>query len=280
MTLHHGRITGERQFVVEENGLEYYAARNSVICAHTPSAQAKLCRVTFGSDGSIYVMFPYLAAKQGVLSVLEDPAPSSGPVTYDLGQNGVTVLTDIKFAHHRSGTVHFSKTNGPLLLPEKQSFKLEGSIGRVFDLFVYWLRGFKRFTKPDRSTLKLQVDFATAEPVGLRISAEWRRKRDILDNAVGDGRAPIRASTLMMHQRTKEVSYTALLGQPAGLPLRDHVLLFTAKPQPFPSGADVPTMIFLGGQDDHDVTDGGELPYPRRFLAFMYPSGAASRLAL
>lgn len=169
---------------VRQGRLLYMAAPSSTVIAATPFGHFKLFKVTFGRDGSIYVPFPYLDTKRGVLSEA-DPETEPDPRTLNLRRNGLVVEYDVKFSHHTSGWVQFSKTGERGLLPRRRSFPLDGPIGIVFDFRLYWLRG---FAPPDARRLHAIFPSSCAFRGTRRVSgsgesgagsrASWRTPRE------------------------------------------------------------------------------------------------------
>ncbi len=254
--------------ILQEGPLRYYAARHTTVLAATPLGQFKLFQIAFGKDGSIYLPFPYLETKRGLLSEV-DPSIEPDPKTISLRRNGIDVTTDVKFSHHTSGIVQFSKTGGQDLLPRRQSFRLDGPIGKIFDLHVYWLHGFTQFD-PEKAgkTFLLPFQLPDEHRTSLHVWAEWRRKKDIIDNLEPGGTWLGPGVSAITRATGTEVRFL-LLGQPEGFPLRDHVLMLSVEEVVHADGADIPTMIFLGGYDQHE----GAAPATQRMLAFMYPVG-------
>ena len=58
------------QEAIEQDGrLRLFAAAEAVIVVRTPLAMFKIARISFGKrDGSIYLQFPYLKEKEGILA--------------------------------------------------------------------------------------------------------------------------------------------------------------------------------------------------------------------
>ena len=242
-----------------------------MIVLGTPLATFKICRISFGKDGSIYVSFPYCKEKTGILNELQPPEGATGPITYDLGQGGKRVSTDTKFSHHRSGIVQFSKTGSVRDAPRRKSFPLDGPIGHVFDLYVYWPAGFDLLEKPKKNDLHLAFRFRDRHPVAVHINAQWRRKVDILANTdPPDGR--VNPQTEVMHRKSGLASRVFFLGQPKGYPLRDHLLMISGGEIEPPTGADRPGMVFIGGWNTHEEVGGSSNPR-KDALVFMYPAG-------
>lgn len=249
--------------LVAEGPLRYYASSDTTVLAATSRGRFKLFRIVFGRDGSIYLPFPYLETKTGLLS---EASPSDlDPRTLDLKTNGMLVSTDVKFSHHRSGIVQFSRSGDVAVLPRRQSFELTRSIGRVFELHVYGLEGFAQFTAAKKTDFLLPFQFQD-HPSGLRVTGEWLRKSDMIANLEPGGRW-FGPDTFVFDRRTATEKRCLLIGQPSGHVLRDHILLLSADTVPLAEGADVSTMIFLGGFDPHE----GQAPASATRLAFLYP---------
>ncbi len=255
--------------LVTEGRLRFWTAPSTTVLATTPFGAFKLFKIMFGGDGSIYVPFPYLETKRGVLSEA-DPATEPDPKTLQLRRNGLVVDYDVKFSHHTSGIVQFSKSGQAALLPRRKSFPLNGPIGRLFDFRIYWLRGFTNVTRTERRRdFNLSFTYSNGHPTSLRVWAEWRRKAAITDNIdpaepAGTivGPAPVTVSRATGYEQR-----AILLGQPSTSPLQEHVMMIFAEEIPMATGADSSTAIFLGGWDPHEEKS----PDTARMLVFMYP---------
>ena len=66
-------------------------------------------------------------------------------------------------------------------------------------------------------------------------------------------------------------SHWLSIGQPAGYPLQEHLLVVSCQRVPVPTGLDDPTVIFVGGADADEVRTPGEAASPSEYLAAMYP---------
>jgi hypothetical protein len=115
------KVRGGR--LVTEDRLRFWTAPSTTVLVTTPLGAFKLFKIMFGEDGSIYVPFPYLDTKRGILTEA-DPATEADPKTLQLRRNGVVVDYDVKFAHHASGIVHFSKSGEKDLLPRLRSISV------------------------------------------------------------------------------------------------------------------------------------------------------------
>jgi len=261
----------------QEGRLVYLCGVSATIVAVTPSGMFKLLKIVFANDGSIFLPFPYLETKRGILSE-GDPASEPDPKTLNLRRNGVVVEYDVKFSHHISGVVHFSKTlpkgEEHDVLPRRQGFRLDGPIGRVFDFQGFNIHGFDRFAKPSQiKDVPVVLKFPKSHPSGIVIWGEWLRKQDVQNN-LEEGDGTIGPYPSVQHRATGRTGPAAFLSAPAGNPASTHLLMVSAaEVESLPSGVDKPTAIFWGGWDQHE----GHPPATAKRLVFMYPyDGPAS----
>jgi hypothetical protein len=255
--------------IVRDGLLRYFAADAFTVTAVTPNGTFKLFKINFGSDGSIYLPFPYLDTKRGVLSVV-DPTIEPDPKTVNFRRNGTVVEYDVKFSHHTSGIVQFSRS-GKGALPRRQGFRLDGPIGKVFEFQLFHLRGFATLDggKPAKD-VHIGLRFPYRHPTSLRVWGEWRRKSDVaanMENTAFIGARTV-GPTATVTRRSDGVDFAyILLGQPKTHPLQDHLLMISAEEIPLADGADTSTAVFLGGWDQHE----GAPPQTPRFMSFLYP---------
>jgi hypothetical protein len=266
------------RFVKEEGRLRYFSKSKAVVVVQTPLGCHKLCHIAFGKDGSIYVDFPYFGHGPGIVSRIEFPEPRVGPVTVDLKPGGKLASNQVKFSHHPTGRVLFSKTGRVRSEIRRDSFRLDGPIGYLFQLHAYWLSGFALLEA--KKTTRLYLPFMIEEkiPSGVVLIAQWRRKADILESIEGAGFAG--PCPMAIHRRTGAKMQLILLGQPSNHALQGHVMLLDCQlTEPLP-GVENPMMLFLGGWDPHEVQDPGtgiSMPHTG-FLTFMYPCGSPEEL--
>ena len=257
-----------RDAIVTEGRLSYFAAKDTVLCLVTPLGEFKICRIRFGRDGSIYVSFPYCREKHGILNTVDRVAGVSQAINLSVG--GKRVRADVKFSHHTSGIAQFSKTSSWLRSgPRNQSFRLDGPIGHLFDLHLFWPAGFDLLKKKRKKDLYLALGLSENRPAFL-FTAQWRRKSDILANTrPPDGTVP--PTTEVQHRESGHKGVVYFLGQPGGYPLDDHLLMISGGPIDLPDGTDRTGMVFMGGWDHH--AEGEAVSGATRGLVFMYPSG-------
>jgi hypothetical protein len=260
-----------RDGIVQEGALRYFAYSDFVLLAVTPGVAYKIARITFGKDGSIYVQFPYCAEKQGWIGILPIDPDKDDPTTYKLSEHGSFVATDVKFAHHTSGAVHFSKTGDSAIPPTRRvSWPLTGPLGHLFALQVIEPERFNQLEKRDNRAKYLGVQMSPGT-TSISWHAEWRRKRDVEQN-MEPARGIAGPTTKVRSRRMGEESEVIFLGQPEGFGARDHILMLTSGSPEVPKGFRGTGMTFLGGWDAHEVEKSGDRPDVHGCLAFLYPA--------
>jgi hypothetical protein len=242
---------------VTDGSLSYVVSSQVLIFAQTPAGPRKVCRILYSTDGSIMVPFPYLTQKRGILSALKDDPDKLGPVTYELAKDGVVVDYDVKYSHHTTGRVHFSKTGRTEILPGRNCFDLRTGSGVLFFVQIYDLDGLAALDQKEQpGEFRLGMNFPAHVPRGIEVRASWIRKATVM--AQNGGRT-IGPSGTARNGRT-----TVLMAQPLSSPLQDHLLVLNFGEVAVPSGSDRPTMVFFGGIDAPTTAEPG-------FLAFLYP---------
>ena len=185
------------------------------VVATTPKGAFSLLKVVFmKNDGSVYVPFPYLGEKRGLLSEIE-PATEPDPKTVNLTRAGIVVDYDVKCSFHTSGTVQFSKSGERDLLPRRKGFPLKEATGRHFEFRAYGLEGFEQVdlgtpTKDYRVLLRFPV-----HPTSIVVSGIWQRKKDIVTNMDGGVVGP---DTTLIRRSDGFAQPGLFVGQPLGLP--------------------------------------------------------------
>lgn len=263
--------------IITEGRLNYIASHNTVIIVSSGAGEVKAFRIIFGSDGSIYVPFSYFESKSGILTEIDIPEIIEDINHYELPVSGVQVTYDVKFSHHTSGIVTFSKTGKKEILPRRFSFPLKHNIGHIFKLYVYGLSSFDYVGALKRRDYPVVFDYQNRYPRGVLLRAEWRRKKDIIDNS--DQNKPIGPTSTAIRRSTGKQHKVVFIGQPHPQAVQDKLLMVTSEEIDFIKGVDQPTTIFIGGFDRHEGKINGEIPRIKGALAFIYPPTPPSRTA-
>ena len=223
------------------------------------------------SDGSIRIQWPYLAVRQGIVAEAEAPTGPNG--TVHLRERGKFTSQLVKFVHHVSGEAHFSLTGKVRTEVGRQSFRLDGPIGRIFELSVFYPAEFKALErlKPDRVYINFEgeSDF----PQAFQIRGEWRRKASVVANTLPRG-VPIGPLTRWKHRESRETAPVAFLAPPLTCPIQDFVLCITCSPAPLPKGSRRSGLVLMGAFDEHEQSArmAAKPIELTRFLAAMYPT--------
>jgi hypothetical protein len=251
-----------RATIVDEGPIRYVSEGSVTIVAKTPRGFFKLFKIIMHKEGSVYLPFPYMPGCQGYVSEVE---PSSR--TIDLRTDGARVDCDVKYSHHLSGQVHFKRlrkndTAEEDVLPMRQSFRLDQSIGRMFELHIFHLQGFAP-AEAERSGDKWLPILFDKHPAALCVTGEWWTKKGVVENI--HGVSPVGPISQRIPRKGGPASRVLFVGPPPGASLQSHLLMLTSEEKPRPSGGRTATMVFRGGYDPHE----GKAPDTNKQIMFM-----------
>jgi len=265
----------EDRFMRSYKNLRYLAAARTTVTVGSYEAEYQICQITFSKkDGSIFVSFPYLAVTAGLLSIAKFPDDQSGSVTLSFGNEARSTSHLAKFSHHPDGLVLFSQDRKIRSEVRRQSFRLDGPLGHLFQLHVYWPSGYTPYDRSKRKADRayLRNVFQDRLPTAVTLRAEWRRKESIVANIQPRGSVSGPVSRVKSTVTGDEFA-VHFLGERDGFPLQSHVLLLTVAPaKPLPSITE-PALIFMGGYDLHEVSDHSVTIAQTACLLAMYPAG-------
>ena len=269
-------MSSAEQFIVEEPGAcRFFAAEKVIVTVKTSLAELYVAHIMFQRrDGSIFVQAPEFRHTDGLLSNVSLESDGSFPETIDMRKGGKTVSHLAKYSHHPDGRVQFSQHDKIITeVLHPSAFPLNGPIGKVFFLnAAFPTSGFlpvDRRRAAKKGYLVLNFDMSDRIPEAIQLRGEWRRKADVPLWTTGAALLGPKVET--EHRVTGARSGAFLLGQPEDFPLTDHVLALFCNHVPLPSGADGPSMIFLGGADSDEVPEPGMTAAPSDCLAWFYP---------
>jgi hypothetical protein len=220
------------------------------------------------------VQWPYLPVGQGIVAAVPI-RESGGSVEINLTEVGRFTSQLVKFSHHTSGATHFNKTKYTNNEVRRQSFRLDTTIGRIFELSAHHPEAFKPLQRFKPGRLYLVFDLGNQLPRAVQIKGDWTRKQSIVKNS-DRKRAMIGPSTSWTHRYTGLEEAVAFYAPPLNCVIKDYLLGITCQPVEPPSGATAPGAVFLGAFDAHERPEGTP---PERVsmggcLIAMYPTSA------
>ena len=264
--------------VLNHGRLQYVAATKATLTVATPLAHHKVVHLTFGRSG-IFVQFPYFRHRDGIASSVTLESRSSPPHKLKLDEHGKVTSHLVKLSHHIDGSAHFSQDGKVLTQIRRKSFRLDNSIGPVFQLFAFWLSGFDVRDSTTVTDDRAYVQFQSlgSHVFGVNIQGEWRCKKGLADNIEGTG--PAGPVTSVIHRKTGVNTQVAFLGSPVPHPLDSHVLMVACSRADPPAGVTTPMIILIGGWDHAEVHEGDPPVEQTGCLACLYPVASADQLA-
>lgn len=261
-------------FLRQRGRLRVYAGVDATIVIRWDGEYRQICQVGYSRDGSIRFQWPYLRIEQGIVAAVSMPGGLTGSTTINLRESGKFTSQLVKLSHHASGEALFSKTGLVHTEIRRQSFPLTGPIGRIFELHVFHPSGFKRLErlKPRRVYLEFGCGYKAPEAVIIR--GEWRRKESIAEHIMPRGE--VGPLTRWMHRITRTIEPVAFFAPPLTNPIQSHTLCIACSPIPLPTGATRPSVVFMGGFENHEVPPerAGEPLLLKDFLVAMFPTAS------
>lgn len=261
-------IAHSAPFVRRKGRLRVFVAPTATISFGVRDDYRQLCQIGYGSDGSIRVAWPYVAVKEGIVSEIAMPGDGTSH-NVELHERGRFTSQLVKFSHHTSGRAQFSLTGKVRSEVGRQSFRLDGPIGRVFELTIVFPAAFKPLPRLKKDRLYVNFTGKTEFPDALQIRGEWRRKSETVA-AAHSRSGSIGPATMRLHKPTGELAPVAFLSPPLECSIKDHLMFVTCHPISLPSGVDKPGIIFMGAFEPHE----GAAPSAEtvRFLTAMFPT--------
>lgn len=231
-----------------------------------------------GSDGSLWVAFPYFQKWPGLVSVLNLP-PGSTPVQLDLTTVGRVTSHLVKYSHHRSGLALFSQSGKVVSSIRKQSISLSCAEGHLFSIQLKSLDGFKRdagcstnaWLEGDTAitgdaALSFDVKGDTSS-ISLKFVAHCYNKRRLRERLHGRVVGPW---VSLVNQTTGTRGQGILVAAPKSLPGAATYLVLEAHVIPNLTDLPGPHLTFIGGFDSPEVAR--DPTGTTSFLACLYPA--------
>jgi len=231
------------------------------------SLRVKAFQVFFGKDGSLFVSFPYLRNRTGILSASAIPANGALESQVNLEQGGKVTSHLVKYSHHPDGRAHFSQTGKIVTAIKRQSIALDTQHGHLFSLLI---QGFGALD--------------VAEP---ETDAPPTSKRHVINFELAESTPAIRfvgrwfdVNRMRFNAPTPTIGPMVPLIEPDGLTTRPAILIaspyanarhvLTLSCEPIPTlGPEPEIFMFYGGFDPEETMM--DVTKEAGFLAFRYP---------
>ncbi len=228
-------------------------------------------QINFGTDGSIYINFPYFKHSQGIASKVLMPKGQSYYKSLSITDNAKVTSHLIKYSHHSSGEALFSKTNKVQTVIRKHSVPLKELGGHFFTISLQGLDGFevgneKKYDhhwSPKKSVV--QFNYEEEKPEALRFVGVWQPYAEFGKDLV----LPIGQSSYGPQFKYADAGGFVLSPDKSN-PLYGHILVLRvhviAKLNP-----DAETILsFIGGFDKKDTIL--DTSNDSSFLSLLYPA--------
>lgn len=239
----------------------------------------KILLLAFGADGSIYIQFPYFRSQHGIVANLEF---GGGTIARRWMLNDVGYLTShlTKFAHHIDGEAHFSQDGKVKTLVRRQSFRLDGPIGHLFQMTVFGLHGFERWTERDERKKRPCVFWSFGRiPEAVNIVGEWTRAA-MLQATVPEPTREVGPPIALHGRDSREETRLVLFAPPRGPAAQTHFLTINSHVTDPPTADTDSTLVFIGGWDPHELGGPEEQPVHTGALMATYPVSDPEQAAL
>lgn len=257
--------------------LRYVAASKATLTVATPLGHHRIAHVVFSHDG-IFIQFPYFLNQNGIVSRVEFRL-GVGPHKLKLDEYGKVTSHLVKLSHHTSGRAHFSQDGKVRTEVRRQSFRLDSSIGPVFQLFAFRLGGFGVLDPARLKQDRAYIQFASPDSslVGVNLQGEWRRKREIEANV--QAAEPLGPNASVVHRKTGVTSQVFFLSPPSPHPLDTHVMMLACSKADPPNDVEKPLVILLGGWDPGETPEGEPAATQTGCLVCLYPIASPEALS-
>ena len=239
------------------------------IVAKISSALRRIAKVSFSSDGSIYIFFPGFVKTEGIVCRAKISAGQNAETSLDLTENGHVTAHLVKYAHHPDGEAHFSQDGKVKTEVRRKSVPLSEQRGHLFSIQVQNIDSFRLLPTPRKEQLTLELPENTRS---LKITG-WRYHLSDLKSPKGH----ISTGLPKGIQTLKGVPRVGLfVAPPEGEPFDDIVLFLAVEETQWLSEDKAPHLIFVGGFDPTSIAINHSVD--TEFLAFAYPCSDFNQL--
>jgi hypothetical protein len=259
------------KYAASADSVVYFAAERTTILLGSDSDEQfrQLCQLTFTRDGGLLAQFTYYRKDRGVVGLVTTTLGSSGESRIDFSEQGKTSTHIVKYNHPPDGRAHFSQDGRHVTQFWSDAIDLRTDQGHLFELHAFDLTHFSILERLRSRRLYLPF-YTRALPDAVTVAVEWRTKGSL--SALARERGTIIGPIAEIPRRHDgRLFRAALVGQPQGFPLQDHVLTINVGPREgIPSTSDPALIVFGGWQRSTGTIQGGDTV---TLLAFHYPVG-------
>jgi hypothetical protein len=244
-----------------------------VICTVTAgNLRVKAFQIVFGSDGSLFITFPYFRHRTGILSASAIPATGTRQSQVNLEQGGKVTSHLVKYSHHTDGRAHFSQTGKIITSIKRQSIALDKQHGHMFSLLIQGLNALD-VADPIKdavtSSKRALVDFAVESSEAIKFAGHWF---DV--NKMGfNNPTPTIGPTLLTTDPDGTQRNACMLASP-NVNAR-HVLAISCEAI-LKLGPEPEMFLFYGGFESAETMK--DTTKEAGFLAFLYPLSEADKM--
>ncbi|MEN9561091.1 MAG: hypothetical protein RIQ56_364 [Candidatus Parcubacteria bacterium] len=237
----------------------------------------KIFQLSFGSDGSVYVHFPYHADSSGIATTITlDPSLTYPANGISLTKQGKVTSHKIKFSHHPDGRAHFSQTGKIFTRIKRQATPLGEIDGHLFTIMFQNLNWFeegkgdkdKHHQSPERSVIEFVMD--DMPDAAYKFVALWRPFSSFVKDIQPSHPTAKAIGPHIVRRKGPNPSAGFLLNPLEGNPAQGYVLVLAIESVPILDKEHDSTIVFIGGFDPVNVVNNKQVP--SSFLALMYPS--------
>jgi hypothetical protein len=234
--------------------------------------RVKAFQIVFGTDGSLFVTFPYFKHRTGILSISKIPATGTRESQVSLELGGKVTSHLVKYSHHTDGQAHFSQTGKIITAIKRQSIALDKQHGHIFSLLIQGLRALDA-AHPVKdavtSSKRAIVDFAVESPDALKFAGHWLDVNKMRFNSP----TPTIGPTLLTTDPDGIQRNACMLASPNAS--ARHVLAISCEAIP-KLGPDPEMFLFYGGFDPAEIMK--DTAKEAGFHAFLYPVSEAEKV--
>ena len=165
------------RFVGDFGRLRPFVAPRAVVVAERFESAHSLCDIQWGSDGSVYLLFPYLQDVPGIVSRASLQNGHAGSHTITLAETARTTSNVVKLSHHRSGIAQLSQSGRTTSEIRVSSLPLDGGNGRIFEVTAFNPLEYPTTSLADRplERVHLRTMFSRGMPPAVSVVALWFR---------------------------------------------------------------------------------------------------------